>query len=73
MTFDAMPSGLGPLHPSAELYSAVEGQPASVPIKNAGVEAPQHTPKETVNATPVEYASQRKIREYNKLYYRFNH
>src|SRR5437868_2406595 len=22
---------------------------------------------------PVEYASQRKIREYNKLYYRFNH
>ncbi|HEV3063241.1 MAG TPA: hypothetical protein VGY48_33655 [Vicinamibacterales bacterium] len=24
-------------------------------------------------AIPVEYASQRKIREYNKLYYRFNH
>src|SRR5262249_17465212 len=28
--------------------------------------------KETVNI-PVEYASQRKIRERNKLYYRFNH
>ena len=26
-----------------------------------------------MNAIPVEYASQRKIREYNKLYYRFNH
>jgi hypothetical protein len=26
-----------------------------------------------VNAIPVEYASERKIREYNKLYYRFNH
>jgi hypothetical protein len=26
-----------------------------------------------VNAIPVEYASQRKIRERNKLYYRFNH
>jgi hypothetical protein len=26
-----------------------------------------------VSAIPVEYASQRKIREYNKLYYRFNH
>jgi hypothetical protein len=26
-----------------------------------------------VASIPVEYASQRKIREYNKLYYRFNH
>src|SRR4051794_27372134 len=26
-----------------------------------------------VSAIPVEYASQRKIRERNKLYYRFNH
>ena len=26
-----------------------------------------------MNDIPVEYASQRKIREYNKLYYRFNH
>jgi hypothetical protein len=26
-----------------------------------------------VNAVPVEYASERKIREYNKLHYRFNH
>jgi hypothetical protein len=26
-----------------------------------------------VAAIPVEYASERKIREYNKLYYRFNH
>ena len=58
----------------SELYSAVEGQPASdVPIINAGVETPQTTHKETVNAIPVEYDSQRKIREYNKLYYRFNH
>jgi hypothetical protein len=63
-----------PINPPAELYSAVEGRPASgVPIQNADVEAPQNTPKETVNAIPVEYASQRKIREYNKLYYRFNH
>jgi hypothetical protein len=60
--------------PSPELYSAVEGQPASdVPNNNAGVEAPQNTNKEAVNAVPVEYASQRKIREYNKLHYRFNH
>src|SRR5262249_20365302 len=29
--------------------------------------------EETVSAIPVEYASQRKIRERNKLYYRFNH
>ena len=28
---------------------------------------------EFVNAIPVEYASQRKIRERNKLYYRVNH
>ena len=28
---------------------------------------------ETVNAIPVEYASQRKIRDRNKLHYRFNH
>ncbi len=63
-----------PLDPAAELYSTVEDQPASdVPIQNAGVAAPQNTRKETVNAIPVEYASQRKIREYNKLYYRFNH
>ena len=27
----------------------------------------------TVSAIPVEYASQRKIRTRNKLYYRFNH
>src|SRR6185436_14635382 len=26
-----------------------------------------------MNAIPVEYASQRKIRDRNKLYYRFNH
>ncbi len=70
------PRHVGPvaLDPAAELYSTVEDQPASdVPIQNAGVAAPQNTRKETVNATPVEYASQRKIREYNKLYYRFNH
>ena len=29
--------------------------------------------QEFVAEIPVEYASQRKIREYNKLYYRFNH
>ena len=66
--------GQRPSDPGPELYSAVEGQPASdVPNNNAGVEAPQTTIKETVNAVPVEYASHRKIREYNKLYYRFNH
>jgi hypothetical protein len=60
--------------PAAELYSAVEGQPASnVPNQDGGVEAPQKTHKDTLNAIPVEYASQRKIREYNKLHYRFNH
>jgi len=31
------------------------------------------THKDTVNAIPVEYASERKIRDRNKLYYRFNH
>ena len=51
-------------------------RPAGLPAsrtRTAGVEAPQNAQKETVNAIPVEYASQRKIREYNKLYYRFNH
>jgi hypothetical protein len=43
---EAVGSGADPLDPSAELYSAVEGQPASdVPIKNAGVETPHNTPK----------------------------
>ena len=48
-------------------------RPPTSRTNNAGVEAPQNAHKETVNAIPVEYASQRKIREYNKLYYRFNH
>ncbi len=66
--------GSAPADSAAELYSSVGGQPASdVPSQNAGVEATQNANKETVNAIPVEYASERKIREYNKLYYRFNH
>ena len=44
-----------------------------VPNENAVGQATDNTHKDTVNAIPVEYASERKIRERNKLYYRFNH
>ena len=75
-------AGIPPRHvgqraadPGAELYSAGRRprRPPTSRSQNAGVEAPQTRTKETVNAIPVEYASQRKIRERNKLYYRFNH
>ena len=60
----------------AELYSA-SGEPASpvsdVSNQDAIDQAANHAQKETVNAIPVEYASERKIRERNKLHYRFNH
>src|SRR4029079_9299044 len=57
----------------AELYCRVEGPPVSeVPIPIVA-RTTASAPQDAVNAIPVEYASQRKIRDRNKLYYRFNH
>ena len=63
--------------PTAGLYSRFGGQPASgvthVPIEQTAGPPADNTQTDAVNAIPVEYASERKIRERNKLYYRFNH
>src|SRR5262249_50970365 len=73
-------AGLPPRHvgrrsadPGAELYWPVESPPRSLVKSQVTVEQAARAQKEIVNAVPVEYASERKIRERNKLYYRFNH
>ena len=66
--------GSGAADPVGGVYSTVEGPPAAdVPNNNSVVFTAVSAQKNIVNAIPVEYASKRKIRERNKLYYRFNH
>jgi endonuclease YncB( thermonuclease family) len=64
--------GQHPADPAAGVYSRL-GRHA-VPGAETFTTHERREEKETsVSAIPVEYASQRKIRERNKLYYRFNH
>ena len=55
-------------NPAGELYSRFSRQ--SFPGRE---EQETENAKEEALSIPVEYASERKIRERNKLYYRFNH
>jgi len=64
--------GIGALGRVAGVYSAV-GRNACLSAEAISNQERVEEEKEAVNAIPVEYASQRKIRERNKLYYRFNH
>ena len=54
--------------PDGELYS-----PFSSQTFRGGEEQETEHAKDNVLSIPVEYASERRIRERNKLYYRFNH
>ena len=67
--------GSAPPIPLAGYTRRLEGQPClrvAEPERRRR-QRTKNTQEAAVNAIPVEYASHRKIRERNKLYYRFNH